>query len=191
MQGVLLSILCSSCRVKSAKVYLEGEAFFEVSKDVEHPFVVNANQMDVKVLGTKFNLSSYHDDESISTVLVEGSVSLSKAGESSGETALKLEPGYRAVLDKKENTLAIDKVNTDLYTGWMKNKLIFKNMKFKHIRKKLARKYNVEIINLNHELDENTYNATFDVETIEQVLNTLNRNYPIDYVFENNQIKIN
>ena len=147
--------------------------------------------MDVRVLGTKFNLSSYLDDDNVSTVLVEGSVSLNKAGESEGETSLVLEPGYRAVLDKKENSIAIDKVNTELYTGWMKNKLIFKNMKFKHIRKKLARKYNVEIINLNHELDENTYNATFDVETIEQVLQTLNRNYPINYVYENNQIKIN
>ena len=88
-------------------------------------------------------------------------------------------------------SISIEKADTSIYTAWMEGKLIFKDLTFKVISKKLERKYNVTIVNNNKILDEKRYDATFDIETIEQVLNTLNKHYAIEYKIENNKIIIN
>ena len=177
---------------KNRQVFLKGEANFEVSKDTNHPFVVNVNEMNVRVLGTKFNMSSYPEDSNYTTVLIEGSVGIYKNGtEFSINNSTLLEPGYRARWNKNSEEITLDKVNTNIYTGWLYGKLIFKNAPFKNIRKKLERHYNVTIINNNKVLDEKTYNATFDIESIEEVLEILNKNFAIEYSIKNNQIIIN
>lgn len=177
---------------KERKVFLEGgEAFFDVTKDEKNAFIVNVNKQNIKVLGTRFNVSSYPEDEINHVVLVEGSVSLYENSKAhNDDEAILLEPGFKAGWNTKHNNILISEVDTSTYTGWIEGKLIFKNIPFKSIRKKLERFYNVTIINNNKVLDNNTYNAVFDVETIDQVLETLNENYPIEYVIENNQIII-
>jgi hypothetical protein len=175
------------------QVYLlEGEAYFDVAKDPKHPFIVNADDMNIRVLGTEFNVSTYPEDSSINTVLVEGAVSIfGKDKIYDKATSLELKPGYMASWDKTKNNATIDEVDTNIYTGWKNGKLIFKNIQFKNILKKLERHYNVTIINNNSKLDEKNYDATFDVETIEEVLNSFNKNYEIEYTIENNKIIIN
>jgi ferric-dicitrate binding protein FerR (iron transport regulator) len=177
---------------QNRQVFVKGEAYFEVTEDKDHPFVVTMNNRNIRVLGTKFNVSSFDDDENISTVLVEGSVRLYSAAENyslANSTALKV--GYLACWNKSDQQMSLEEVDTRIYTAWINGKMIFKNTSFKSIRKKLERKYNVEIINNNKILDENLYNASFDVETIEQVLNTFSENFAIDYTIANNQIIIN
>lgn len=175
------------------QVYLlEGEAYFDVAKDPKHPFIVNADDINIRVLGTKFNVSSYPEDSSINTVLVEGAVSIfGKDKTYDKSTSLALKPGYKASWNKTKNNISVEEVDTDIYTGWKNGKLIFKNIQFKNIIKKLERHYNVTIINNNSKLDEKNYDATFDVETIEEVLNSFNKNYEIEYTIENNKIIIN
>lgn len=175
------------------QVYLlEGEAYFDVAKDPKHPFIVNADDMNIRVLGTEFNVSTYPEDSSINTVLVEGAVSIfGKDKTYDKATSLELKPGYMASWDKTKNNATINEVDTNIYTGWKNGKLIFKNIQFKNIIKKLERHYNVTIINNNSKLDEKNYDATFDVETIEEVLNSFNKNYEIEYTIENNKIIIN
>lgn len=175
------------------QVYLlEGEAYFDVTEDSAHPFIVNSSKVNVRVLGTEFNISSYPEDHSINTVLVEGSVSIfDKETAYNNATAAKLKPGFKASWNKKDNNLAIDKVDTSIYTSWKNGKLIFRNTQFKNIIKKLERHYNVVITNNNTKLNEQYFDATFDVETIEQVLNSFNRSFKIQYKIENNQIYIN
>jgi len=177
---------------QNRQVFVKGEAYFEVTEDKDHPFVVTMNNRNIRVLGTKFNVSSFDDDENISTVLVEGSVRLYSAAENyslANSTALKV--GYLACWNKSDQQMSLEEVDTRIYTAWINGKMIFKNTSFKSIRKKLERKYNVEIINNNKILDENLYNASFDVETIEQVLNTFSENFAINYTIANNQIIIN
>ncbi|SFS49038.1 FecR family protein [Lutibacter maritimus] len=175
------------------QVYLlEGEAYFDVAKDAKHPFIVNSENMNVRVLGTEFNMSSYPEDNSINTVLVEGSVSVfEKETSYDKNTSIELKPGFKASWNKAENKAAIDKVDVSMYTGWVDGKLIFKNTQFKNIIKKLERHYNVTITNNNLKLNEQYFDATFDIETIEQVLNSFNKSYKIEYKIENNQIYIN
>ena len=173
------------------KVFLEGEAFFDVAKDPDHPFILNSKEVNIRVLGTKFNVSSYSEDTDISTVLVEGSISLYLDKEYSKDKSLLLKPGFKASWNKNTKKINVDKVNTEIYTGWTEGKLIIKDLPFNKIRKKLERKYDVKIINNNKVLDNNTYTATFDVETIEHVLQTLNKSFPIDYKINGNEIIIN
>jgi hypothetical protein len=175
------------------QVYLiSGEAYFDVSKDTKRPFIVNTNEMCIRVLGTEFNVSSYPEDPTISTVLVEGLVNLiGKDSVFNDDEALLLKPSYMANWNKSKKEISIIKVDTNLYTSWKNGKLIFKNIQFKNIIKKLERQYNVSIINNNQELDQQYFYATFEKENIEQVLNSFNKSYEIKYTIENNKIIIN
>ncbi|QTE22566.1 FecR family protein [Polaribacter cellanae] len=174
-------------------VFLEnGEAYFEVAKDKEHPFVVNSNQMNIRVLGTKFNVSSYPEDSSISTVLVEGSVKIYDANKTyNPKTAFLLKPNFKALWKKKTKKIEITNADVDLYTAWIYGKIIFRYITFQDMLKKLERHYNVEIIDNNKTLDNKLFAASFDIETIEDVLETLNTNYHINYTIKDNKIIIN
>jgi hypothetical protein len=173
------------------KVFLNGEAYFDVSSDKKHPFIVDVNNMNVQALGTEFNISSYPEDSSINTILVEGSVRIFNDKMIKTQSSVILEPGYKAEWKKETKTIFVEKVDTKIYTGWLNNKLIFKNSQFKNIIQKLERHYNVTIINKNKKLDKQYFDATFDVETIAQVLNSFKESYNIDYTIENDQIIIN
>ncbi len=178
---------------KDRTVFLDGEAYFEVTKDTKHPFIVNVDNLNVRVLGTQFNISSYQDNNEISTTLIEGAVAIYKKDEAFNiESAALLEPSDKASWNKNTNEITIDMVDdTSIYTAWMEDKIIFKNTPFLNIRKALERIYNVTIINNNETLDKNTYNVFFDGESIEQILETLNINFSINYIIKNNQVIIN
>ena len=172
-------------------VFLTGEAYFEVAKDSEHPFTVHADELDIEVLGTKFNVSHYPEDTNINTVLIEGSVELHKKpkeGESGGGNLLK--PGFKAEWRKAAHDIAIKKVNTRNYTDWVQGKLVFRNTPFRKIRQSLERRYNVTIKNRNKDLDEQLFDATFDIETIEEVLESFNKSYAIKYKIKDNEVII-
>ncbi|MEX0363584.1 MAG: FecR family protein [Allomuricauda sp.] len=173
------------------EVEVWGEAYFDVIKDINHPFLVNANNIQVEVLGTKFNVSSYPEDEDISTVLVEGSVKLSARNTDEVRGSLVITPNQKASWDKITAEMMVTEVETGIYTSWINGRIVFKNSPFKNIRKKLERRYNVSIINNNTSLDEKFYNASFDIETIEEVMEAFKENYAIDYTISNNQIIIN
>jgi len=175
-------------------VYLNGEAFFDVTKDKSHPFIVDAQEINVEVLGTKFNVSSYRDDSEIDVVLVEGSVSLEKEKKmGSKDNTVILQPGFNGSFNKMENTISTGKVNTSLYTSWMTGIMVFRNTPFKEIVKKLERVYNVTITINNKELVNEHFNASIEVdkETIEEVLSYFNKLYEIEYKIVDNKVFIN
>ena len=175
----------------SREVEIWGEAYFDVTKNEKHPFLVNANNIQVKVLGTKFNVSSYPEDDDINTVLVEGSVQLSDSENGNVQDSFIISPNQKASWNKQMGKMTIEEVDTNIYTSWINGRIVFKNTPFKNIRKKLERRYNVTIVNNNTSLDEKFYNASFDIETIHQVMEAFKENYSIDYTITNNQIIIN
>ena len=178
---------------KNRKVFLNGEAFFDVTKDEEHPFVVNAQALDVQVLGTKFNMTTYDEDAKSEVVLVEGSIAMNSENAVSESEGTILEPGFKGSYDKSEGVITTQKVNTSIYTSWISGNVIFRNAAFDSIVKKLERLYNVTIINNNEQLANERFNANIEVdnETIEQVLNYFNKVYQIEYTIVNNKIVIN
>ncbi len=177
--------------IKSAAdriVYLEGEAYFDVTKNTNKPFIVNVNDMNVKVYGTQFNVSSYKEDENVTTTLVEGSVSVYETENPDEE--LKLTPSYQAKYHKTKNAFKKAKVNTDMYTAWMRNKLVIDNLKFKEILLLLERKHHVKFINNAENLNSETYKGEFDNENIESVLKTISLSTPFKYEINQNIITI-
>jgi ferric-dicitrate binding protein FerR (iron transport regulator) len=171
-------------------VFVDGEAYFKVAKDKEHPFVVNAGEVAVEVLGTEFNISSYKEEHGVKTVLVEGSVSMSNSVVPGDKVLLK--PGFEATWDKTARTTEVEEVDVDLYTGWTKGELIFMNSTFEDITKKLERRYNVTIQNNNMPLKDKMLNARFNVnvEHIGDVLESINEIQPFKYSITGQKITI-
>jgi transmembrane sensor len=177
---------------ENRQVYLTGEAFFNVAKDEKHPFTVNADEVDVRVLGTQFNVSAYPEDEQINTVLVEGSVALyDKNSTKNSKPVTQLKPGYLGSWKKSNSKLTVEKTDTDMATAWIEGRIIFKHVPFGNIVKKLERHYNVEIVNNNSELSDDLITASFDIETIDEVFKVISEIHPITYKIESNKIIIN
>lgn len=173
---------------KNREVYLNGEAFFSVAKDPKHPFIVNAENLDVEVFGTEFNVSAYPEDNTTDVVLVEGSVGMSNH---KVEEKTMLTPGTKGTLNKNNFSIATSKVNTKIYTSWMQGGLFFRNMPFKNIAKKLERQYNMKVVITNKQLENETFNANFNEEPIETILSYFTDSYNIQYTIKNKTIYIN
>jgi len=175
------------------KVYITGEVFLSVEKDSLHPFIVNAYDLNVRVLGTSFNVNAYPEDDVTEIVLVEGSVGLYNDSEKfDPEKSELLSPGYKASFDKKTMEISKKAVITDLYTSWMNGELVFRNMSFANILKKLERHYDVNIINNNLNLSQEKFNANFGGGSpLSDVLEELKENYNISYKVENTTVTIN
>lgn len=118
------------------EVELEGEAYFEVSKDTVHPFVVKTGAVAVQVLGTSFNVRSYSSENNVATTLVSGRVAVSD-----GKAREEILPGEQAIYMKGTGKMEIKNVDVSLYTGWHSGKFIFKNETLEEMLSYLSRWY--------------------------------------------------
>lgn len=171
---------------KNRTVFLNGEAYFEVAKNQKHPFIVNTQDMDVEVLGTQFNVTSYTDDTKTYTVLVEGKVAVHN--KLSSDDSKILNPNQRVFFE--DNQLALETVNVEKYVGWVKGQLIFVDDPYTVIKNKLERKYNININNSYAALHDVSVTATFTNETIDEVLQTFQAYQPFDYTIKNGVVTI-
>lgn len=121
-------------------VELSGEAFFEVSKDADHPFVVHSGAMITTVLGTTFNVSAYKDDPAVETTLVEGSVRV----QTDGGASQVLAPSMQASLSQ-QGGLMIRNVNADAATAWREGVMNLDETDLQQIMRTLARWYDIEV----------------------------------------------
>ena len=173
------------------EIEVSGEAYFEVAHHPDQPFVVNTGDMDVRVLGTKFNVSTYPEDDRTDVVLVEGSVRLDTKNEQSVIQAKQLlEPGHKASFDKSDKTISTVAVPTAIYTSWINGELVFRDMKFEDILLKLERKYNVSIVNSNTDLAKERFNASFGDVPLDTVLRYLETIYGMHYSVDDNTVII-
>lgn len=129
------------------EVFLEGEACFEVEENEGQPFIVKAGDLDVKVLGTHFNVSAYPTDNVIETVLLEGSVSVERARTLGlGKSEVLLKPNQKASFKKEKNDFSItDETDADIYIAWTYGWLKYERENLKSVIRKVERYYNVEI----------------------------------------------
>lgn len=131
------------------EVYLDGEGYFEVNKATEWPFIVNAEQMRVKVTGTKFNVKSYSTEPIAHTTLVEGSV-----WAYTDQTQVQLTPSEQFRYDKETGKTSVQKVDTELYTGWTEGMFVFRNQRLEDVMNDLARWYNMTLFFSTAEIKE-------------------------------------
>jgi ferric-dicitrate binding protein FerR (iron transport regulator) len=165
------------------QVYLTGEAFFKVAKDDEQRFIVEAGNLQIAVLGTEFNVSAYPEDVAKSVVLVEGSVNMGSI-EETGENII-LKPGQLGSLKPGAANVEIRDVDSEIYTAWLDGELVFKDITFENILKKMERHYNVKITNNNLSMANVKFNARFKNEEIVDILNSFKTVYGLSFVVEN------
>ena len=183
--GSSLKYPVSFLREGKREVFLVGEVFLEVVKDLERPFIVNtSDNLDIRVLGTQFNVSNYPEDKTTEVVLVEGSVAL----QINGESTVVLEPGFKGSFDRQKKNISTKPVITNIYTLWIKGGLVFREISLDNILKKLERHYNVTITNKNVEYSKKKFNANFGDEPIETVLSYFKNIYGINYTINSDRI---
>ena len=121
------------------KVKLEGEAYFEISKDKAHPFIVQTAKQEVEVLGTHFNINSYHDEPATATTLLEGSVKVKV-----GKVYKVIKPGEQTMITN--GSIAVQQVEVDNIVDWKNGDFYLNHIAFKTAMRKIARWYDMEII---------------------------------------------
>jgi transmembrane sensor len=196
------------------EVYLDGEAFFDVAKDHKHPFIVHAGKMNVRVLGTAFNIKSYANDATSETTLIRGAIEVTMADRPSDRIILK--PNDKLILKsttfKKHNSdrhlaaITTDSVHTNyaltnltylrsndttiVETSWVNNKLIFKDEDFTALANMMERWYGVKVKFKNTDVKEYRFTGVFEKESILQALHALQMIEPFNYKYKNETVYI-
>lgn len=172
------------------EIYLTGEAWFQVAKMKEKPFLVHTSFYDVQVTGTSFNVKAYPEDKEVTTTLEEGTVFVKSSESLRLAKEAELKPGEQLVYSKESKKISIAEVNTKWYTSWKDNKLVFVNMSLKDLKTLLERKYGVEIELSDQSILNYHYDGTLKNETILEVLEILENTLPIHYQIVGQRIVI-
>lgn len=136
------------------EVELMGEAYFQVSKDASHPFVVKTGDMRIRVLGTEFNVSAYPEDQMVRTTLVEGSVRVD-AGLKDGMAVLK--PSQQATFCKSSGELSVRDVDVAMYVAWKNGMFDFRDWRLEDIMTYLSRWYDIQVFYQNEGLKDQKF----------------------------------
>jgi ferric-dicitrate binding protein FerR (iron transport regulator) len=163
-------------------VELSGEGYFEVAHNPKNPFIVKAGEIQIKALGTTFNVMAYPDEDRIETSLIDGRIELERKPPN-GEMIplLRMKPTDLVIFQKSNNEISTRTIVDDRYFSWKDGKLIFNSEPIEEVVKKLRRWFNVDIQIKDPELLELTYTATFIHETLPQVLELLSMMSPVSY----------
>lgn len=133
---------------ETRQVELQGEAYFEVKKESK-PFVILTPELTVEVLGTSFNINAYETNPYVNTTLVEGNV---RVHLTESRKVFQLKPEQNLRLDKSSDEVSVERVNTDLYTAWVKGEFMFRNQPLPEIFAQLERWYDFKIIYENQDI---------------------------------------
>lgn len=160
------------------KVELTGEAFFDVVHNKDIPFHVNTRNLDIKVLGTTFNVIANDDESTEEIVLQTGKVDVSSID---GKQTASILPNDLLTLDIEKQIFTKRVVNASQYTSWKDGKLEFRNENMQQVARRLSRWYNAEVIVDDPLLNNYTFHATFIDEPIDEVLKLLTFTTPISF----------
>jgi transmembrane sensor len=179
------SVLTYSIPFEKRDVRVEGEAFFDVQTDSLHPFIVKGKHGSVRVLGTRFNVRMWSDEELIEVVLERGKVELKPDG---SEKVFEMSPGEMLVYNSGKGTLSRKKVDAKLYSAWIEGKLMLRGKTMQELAREISRWFSVDVEVEDKSLKEYTFRATFENEKLEEVLRLLKMTSPIEYeIIDNHQ----
>lgn len=186
-------------------VYLEGEAYFKVKHDAEHPFIVHADNIEVKALGTEFNVSAYPGDDHVETTLIKGKVQVTM--EEKPDQKIILAPNEKFTVTSKQiankdtvhNEISYEVkpveilpvVNEVGEVAWMQDKLAFQHEPFYSLAKKMERRYNVHIVFYDEALKEETLSGIFENENIHKAMKVLQMTTPFQFRIKADSVFIN
>jgi len=196
-----------ACATREVK--LDGEAYFDVVKNPHRPFIVHTAGIDIKVLGTIFNVRSYPADKTVETTLIRGLVQVTRQGQAK-EKPVFLHPNEKLVVQKApviDNTVAAKpamapvrytvahldstiKENERVETAWVYNRLEFRGEDFEALAGKMERWYNVSIVFEDDNVKRQTFNGSFERETVEQAFTALKTAAPFSFTIKGHEIRI-
>ena len=196
------------------EVKLEGEAYFDVTKNPNRPFIVHTGGINIKVLGTVFNVRSYPADKTVETTLIHGLVQVTRNGYPKQKPVF-IHPNEKLVIDKviENGGGSIDRNITEqkdkpepviklalldstvkevdrVETAWVYNRLEFRGENFGELAGKLERWYNVSIVFEDEKVKQLTFNGSFERETVEQACMALKAAVPFSFTIHGHEIKI-
>lgn len=149
------------------RVAINGEAYFKVNRDKKRPFIVSVGEMEVKVLGTSFNVKAYEEDLGIYTTLEEGCVTILHEG----KMACELKPGEQSYYNKEMGEVMVQNVETGIYTAWKDGMFYFKDMPLSEILKTVARWYDLKVFYMNVGVQDIQYSGKMPMySSVEDVL---------------------
>ena len=171
---------------KERRINLSGEAYFNVTHNPEQPFIVNVREgkMQVRVLGTEFNLQAYKNENLIETTLVTGLVNIETNEQSGNVSTYRLKPSEKAVYDSNTGKMKIDKINSLYETAWKEGKLMFKDSPLPEVLRKITHFYNVRFEVNDSIIQTYRFTGTFENKQLFQILEYLKISSQIDYKIE-------
>lgn len=167
------------------KVRLRGEAYFEVAKDADRPFVVETGDVQVRVLGTSFNVNAYEDEAAVTTTLVTGRVLLLSDAGNIGE----LLPSQQAIWSKTEKKAEIRQVKPDIYIQWREGRFVFRDQPLEDIMRTLSRWYDMDYEFSSPELAQcRFYGVIGRYENISELLNQFEKTEKVHFSYEGKKV---
>ena len=171
---------------KTREIYIEGEGYLEVAHDLSKPFKVITDHVAVKVLGTKFDISAYKDDDHVSVVLVEGSVQATLSTEN-----LVMKPNQILNYQKRTKKTTLVKTNVLEYISWKDGWMLCNKEQIQSITTKLSRYYNVKINCTDAAINSMTLTGKLDLKSnCEDILKVICSTAPLKYEINNNTINL-
>jgi ferric-dicitrate binding protein FerR (iron transport regulator) len=193
------------------EVDLTGEAYFDVVRDETRPFIIHTSTIDVKVLGTAFNVRSYAEEKNTETSLIRGSVEITLV-KSADKRKIILKPNDKLIVANEEGevvenedsegsnghkpVLTLGKINyrkkenMAVETLWMDNKLAFDGETLEEIALKIERWYDVKLHFADEDLKSDTYTATFEDKTLSEVLDALQASGGLRYSIDKKDVTL-
>lgn len=188
---------------KLREVWLDGEAFFDVKKDPAHPFVIHTDKINIRVLGTSFNVKSYPKDRVIETSLIRGRIEVSFNDRPSENIILRpnekltvrkdqSEPGNAENTPKikLDNLQRLNVQNELVETAWMDNKIAFSNCPMSDIAAMLERRFDISVEFKNPEVMKYRYTGMFNDESINDILTIMKITKPFNYKLNGKKMTI-
>ncbi|MFT3902024.1 MAG: FecR domain-containing protein [Niabella sp.] len=192
---------------KLREVTLEGEAYFEVAKDSKHPFIVHTKEMDVKVLGTVFNVRAYSSESNTAATLLRGSVEVT-LNKRSNRNVVVLKPNEKIIVNNKENntikkptkeratdiavvSIKINSMDSSvLETQWTKNRLVFDQTDYGDVFPELERWYGISVIVKDSSVLKRKISGIYENESLTEVLESFKLATGFKYNIEDNNLTI-
>lgn len=173
---------------KDRIVYLEGEAYFDVAKEKNKPFIVRTKEQDIEALGTKFNVSAYPKDSLLVTTLQQGSILLTTAG--TGEQTI-LKPNEQMVYNRNTRSSHVHQVDASLFTSWTTGYYYFPEQSLEAILERMSHVYGIQFTINSEKLKKKTFTGTFyRGQSIKDIMEIIRLSIPIRYRINSQYVTI-
>jgi len=167
------------------EVKLNGTAFFKIKRDTAHPFVINANEAEVKVLGTSFYLSTAPETDNVEVIVIEGKVKLYKRNVEA--VGVILEKGEKGIFEKSKNTIIKSSENDVNLLAWHTGKLVYQGERLEKVVQDLSRVYSKPII-ISEAIKNCRLTATFENESLDSIIRILKETFQLKITESNGRM---